>query len=538
MSGLALPIFSGGLLVLSFPPIATSLLPFIALSPLAVFVATEQPGAKGRLAAAKGGLLTGGVFFGSVLHWIPMALADAPLVAAGAYVGAVALFAHVIAAASWLLHRLLHDARMPLWLALALTWTSMEWLRGHLPGGFAFPWLPLSVSLSGFPDALTLAELSGDSGVTFWLCAINGLVAETVVDWLGDRGAPAGKGSAVRRLRPVGVACVVGMAPVVWGLSRSPSPNRSEALEVAVLQTDVSRTERDDPVTGARVAREAIDRLTARLPSGLDLVVLPETILPVALDGPEAIQDLAWLERLASRLRTTLLVGAFATRSVDGVSGSAGTALAFNSAFLVAAEGVLGRYDKRLLVPGVERVPLVPSPVLEAMGDPASLRRGSPGPLPRVGGVTLGPMICYEAAFGDLARDHLRRGADLLVNVTNDAWFGGWGVAGSVARAQHEAHLVLRAVETRTTVLRSANLGRAMVVSSVGRRVAEGPAGGEAALVARVPKQAGGPTPFVRFGDLVGLGSVVAVTLLLLLQLWTIRGLPAWARGMRRLERG
>jgi apolipoprotein N-acyltransferase len=203
-------------------------------------------------------------------------------------------------------------------------------------------------------------------------------------------------------------------------------------------------------------------------------------------------------------LRASNVVGAL---GVDPGAGARERAAVFNSVYEIDEDGVRGRYDKHHLVPGVERTPLIPAALLPALGDTTSYAVGQPEQLVisgSSGAVSLGPLVCYESAFGSLARAHVRAGAQVLVNVTNDAWFGD-GLPGKAARAQHEAHLVLRAIESRIPVVRSANGGLAMVVEPSGVARAVAPAGEEGVGVVAVTTSVGPASrPGTAVASLVG----------------------------------
>ena len=137
------------------------------------------------------------------------------------------------------------------------------------------------------------------------------------------------------------------------------------------------------------------------------------------------------------------------------------------------------------------------------------------------GGARLGTLICYESIFGELARTDRRRGADLLVNLTNDAWFGRdtwWGR--TTALWQHPAHAVIRAIETRTGLVRAANTGLSMFVDPLGRTFGETPFSQPAVRLAIV-HTTDSRSLYVRWGDwLATLAAMLALATLLL----------AWAR--------
>lgn len=161
-------------------------------------------------------------------------------------------------------------------------------------------------------------------------------------------------------------------------------------------------------------------------------------------------------------------------------------------------DGSPERYRKRRLVPMVEWRP----------GDVAMGPEG-----PGVLGGAYGALICWEAVFPSEARRARRAGAELFVNVSNDAWFSASGAWGRAGAHQHAAHLVLRAVEHRVGAVRSANGGPSFVVAPTGRILLVGSGAGPNVTVAEV-RSATGLTTYARTGDLAGAGSVVVAALL------------------------
>jgi apolipoprotein N-acyltransferase len=132
-------------------------------------------------------------------------------------------------------------------------------------------------------------------------------------------------------------------------------------------------------------------------------------------------------------------------------------------------------------------------------------------------------MICYESIFSPLALHYRRTGADFFVNITHDAWFGRevWWSRSS-ALWQHPAHLVMRAIETRAGVARSANTGISEIVDPLGRISHETPLFERAAFAGEV-MTTDGRTLYVRFGDVVGWGAVLLAIMGLIQSMWKAR---------------
>jgi apolipoprotein N-acyltransferase len=184
----------------------------------------------------------------------------------------------------------------------------------------------------------------------------------------------------------------------------------------------------------------------------------------------------------------------------------------YNAAFYFDSLGRTGPYPpyhKHYLVPVIERVPFVPVSWFRAV---PWLGRWSGGfghggalPLYPSSLGRFGVLICYESAFEDLPRRYRRAGADFVVNITNDAWFGR-----TAAPYQHVSHLVLRAIETRMGVARAANSGVSEFVDPLGR-VTQASRLGTQAVITGTLRTSDVRTLYVRLGDWVG-ALVVAAT--------------------------
>ena len=461
----------------------------MALVPFAMWAARLPRSGEGARSAARGGLLMGLVAHGLLLHWLVPALAWTTAWAPLAFLVVVGVLAGLTALFGWVLHGGVHRAGAPVWLVLPVAWTATEWLQGHLPGPLAFPWLELAVGLTGFPELLGLAEVVGGRGVSFWLALVSGLLAWMVVE--------RARMDRSRRAIALAVTAAVAVGPALWGTYRAETIPTVPVARVAVVGTDVPAAARDDAQAwNARmgpVLGEALERLEGE---AFDLVVLPEGT--VMTPEGEALLDV--LAGAASRHEADVMVGVYQ----DGAPPRNLAAL------LRAGARPPELYRKRRLVPLVEWRP----------GDVATGPAG-----PRVLGDVYGPLVCWEAVFPEQARQARLAGADMLVNLSNDAWFsasGGWGRAGA---HQHAAHLVLRAVEHRVGAVRSANGGPSYIVDPVGR-VRGFPAAGVGPVVGVAGVQSvRGSTLFTRTGDLSGPASALAAVLL------------AWLGWRRRAER-
>lgn len=454
----------------------------MALVPFAVWISRLPADEDGAAAAVRGGFLLGLVMHGLLLHWIVPALSWTTAWAPLALLFVVGLLAGLTTLFGWTLHRMVHGARAPLWLALPVAWTAMEWLQGHLPGPLAFPWLGLGTSLTGYPELVGIAELVGARGVSFWLALVSGVLATAL---LAPRPARVRIGLAL--------AAVV-VVPAGWGVARARTLPAAPVARVALVASNIPAATRRDPTAWRARANEFLDVTLDQALAGpdgeaVDLLVLPEGLV---MAGPEGLAGAPLVDRAraASAERgVSILLGAY----VDG-----GRAASENLAVLARPDGSApALYRKRRLVPLVEWRP----------GDPGGASFGDA--VLRDGGRVLGPLVCWEAIFPEAARDARRAGADLLVNVSNDAWFGASGGLGRAGREQHAAHLVMRAIEHRMGAVRSANGGASYVVDPSGRVSARLEPGPETRFTTEVVRSTSIVTLYTRTGDLAGLGSVL-----------------------------
>ncbi len=509
-----LPAVSAVLLALSFPPLHPLILPFVGLVPLAVWVCGLPSGSEGRRAAVRGTTVFGAVYFGILFYWILVALIWLSKLAILAFLGSWVALTGVAVLFGWMLHRAVHTVGVPLWLALPITWTAAEWFRAHLPDTLAFPWLGLGSSLSGFPELIGFAEIIGARGLTFWLALVNGLVAEIVLS-LGE-----GRG-----WRPRGaILAAVLVLPMGWSVWRANTLRMRAVGEVAVVQPNIPEHIKLDESAGLDSTFASLDRLMPRLvPGSVALVVMPEVTFTTYLTHPDAADVVARVQGYSREVGAPVLVGGFGHEFLDD-----GTFIPYNSAFLVEPQGLTDfQYDKRYLVPMVERVPLLPRSWLPTLRHFGTYGKGKGWPLAAAGDHLYGVLICYESTYAAAARSFRREGADVLLNITNDAWYGREPLyARTTALWQHPAHMVMRAIENRVGVARAGNTGISLFIDPVGR-VYNATSLFEADVRSDTIYTTDVVTFYVKYGDLVGNGAALAALLLTLASFWLSRRTPS-----------
>jgi apolipoprotein N-acyltransferase len=498
-----LPAISAILLALSFPPLHPLILPFVGLVPVALWIQALPPNAEGRRAAVRGSMVFGAIYFGSVFYWILVALIWFTKLAILAFLGSMVLLTGTAVLFGWMVHRMVHTVRLPMWLALPIAWTAAEWFRAHWPSSLSFPWLGLGSSLTGFPELVGVAELVGARGVTFWLALVNGLVAGLVL--------------ALREARPwtrhAAVIVAVTLMPMAWGVWRAGTLELRDAGRLAVVQPNIPEHIKLDRALVFDSTFASLDRLMSQVqPSSADVVILPEVLLPLYPMAPDPPGYLERIQRYSREVGAPLIFGGLGFRQDHS-----GQTAVFNSAFMMEPRGLASyQYDKRFLVPMVERIPFLPSSWLTGLQYFGAYGVGQGWPLAVVDETAFGVLICYESTYAEGARSLRLAGADVLLNITNDAWYGREPFyARTTALWQHPAHMVMRAIENRVGVARAANTGISLFVDPIGR-VYNTTELFEADIRVDTVRTTDVITFYTRFGDLVGNGAAGAALLLML----------------------
>ncbi|MGA2384546.1 MAG: apolipoprotein N-acyltransferase [Gemmatimonadales bacterium] len=484
------------LLFVAYPPFSLVLPSFVALVPfLWALEARTHGGTDARPGSgAKLGFWTGLLANGLVLYWIVVALWHFTPLSALGYAATVLILAAWWALAAWATVWVRRRTGLPMWAVFPLLWTAVEWGIGH-QGGVGFPWLGLGTSLTAVPTLVQWADLAGARGVGLWLAWVNVLVA-----------------LALRRRswRPVVPVAATLAAALAYGVWRERTTVLVPVTTVAVIQPNVGYKEKQTRREDSTLVQQLL-QMTVRAESlpGVRLVAWPEAAVPVFfVDHPRWE---AWIADSVRRSRIPVLVG-----GLDAEPNPAGYWDYYNAAFLFDSTGsdrLFPVYRKKYLVPITERVPFVNPRLFGNLKFFGGFGHGDRFPVYRIREGGFGVVICYESAFEDLPRRYRSDGADFLVNITNDAWFG--RTAGPY---QHAAHLVMRAIETRMGVARAANTGVSEFVDPLGYTHLRTPLDVERVEADTVYTTGIHPL-YVRLGDwvaifvLVGSGSLILAAL-------------------------
>ena len=405
------------------------------------------------------------------------------------------------------------------WVRHTQTDGSPWWYRLLLPAGafvaldFVFPRVfPWHLGFLQYPalPLIQIADLTGIHGVSFILvlCSVAGAA------FVSARQSPAGAG----RYRMAAVAGGVLLLQVAYGLWRMPqvaeAMQQADSLRMALVQPNLGIAANRNGLKPKERLQLLSDLSAATLAQAPDLVIWPESAYPYALTTQEQFlylpqgitNDVPWL------------IGGMA------YAGQEEARRLFNSTWLVApGQQVIGRYDKHVLLAFGEYVPM--QRYLPFLGriSPA-IGNFTPGEGPRLlalpGGVPIGPLICYEDIMPQPARLAVRQGARVLVNLTNDMWFGP-----TRAPYQHRNAAAFRAVENRRPLVRVTNTGVTSIIDAMGREQAALPVYQRGTLIGDVAALQM-PTVYQRFGDWFAWLCCAAAV-----------GLPGWRYVQRRAGR-
>ncbi len=428
-------------------------------------------------------------------------------------------------------------------LALAGFWIVLDWVRGWLFSGF--PWLPLAAAFWEFPMLLQIAAWTGQWGITFMIVLFNlGLVCGTGPEAV-VAGPPAGKPRKIFWPARIGlemllpVALFTGAVFLALVLMGSKQRSAQRLLRVGIVQPwtpykwDENNSKADEENWAVLRSLTAPFAYRQGSKNNVELVLWPEAAMADPIQGPKAGPYRQALNQLVTAVGVPLMLGGVGD-AYPRPGGKASPGYLDGVFFVRPGAGFAEEtYAKRHLVPFGEYVPAALRSWLPFLGkvipfDTIPGDRARTIPLTLAGGRTIqaGPLVCYEDVFGYLARDQVKAGADFIVVVTNDGWYGTGGGA-----LQHAAHSVLRAIETRRPVIRCGNDGwsgfidqdgDAFPVEKMGKTFTTGwilrAKGttyfrGAGALYAYTnPQFDGKETFYVRFGDwFVGLSGLLVV---------------------------
>ena len=447
--GYLIPVFSGLLLSLAYPTFNLGFLAFFCIVPFLLSLYGRD---------GKGGFFYGLSFglpyFFVTQYWIYHSInqyGGVPFVVSITVVMGLCLYESLYTGLFGLIVSTMTSKRPVLLTAFApFLWVGLEFLRGRLFTGF--PWSLLGYTQEGFSTLVQVADITGIYGVSFLVILVNTALTDLVITHFMK------KTDRRTALLSFTMVMLLFALSVAYGTQRIKEIKRitssSRHIRVAIVQGNIDQSVKWD----RRYQKEVIQRYFSLTKSSLrekpQLIVWPETALPFYPDLDKKLSKR--LKSFIKEIDTPLLTGAILVRDRRVVKNRLYYSLT-NSALLYDEDGnLLYVYDKIHLVPFGEYVPLKDllffiNRLVEGIGD---YKAGTSYKGAQLKWGAFSTIICYEAIFPGLVRKLVDASADLLINITNDAWFGK-----TTGPYQHFSISRFRAIENRVTLVRAANTG-------------------------------------------------------------------------------
>lgn len=390
-------------------------------------------------------------------------------------------------------------------IAFLFYWIAIEYLHSHWQ--FAFPWISLGHGFGNSPNWVQWYEFTGVSGGTLWILGLSTLIFYTLI-------RPS-------KLRYVSIPLAF-ILPIIASIIIGKNvPKHYDTKNIVVLQPNIDPYKKFGSSDYVAQAKRFLAMVEDSVDAETDLVVFPETALvdhinEEGINRNPSIRALTEFSRSHNGVR--ILTGASTHRFYKEGEERSPTVRttdfgdeyeSYNTALLIGPEGVIQKYHKSKLVPGVEKTPY---PRLLSFLEKLSIDLGGisgslgSDPGPTVFGDTsfaYAPLICYESVFADYANEFVAGGSHLIFVITNDGWW-----RNTDGHRQHKDYARLRAIENRREVLRSANTGISCHIDVRGN-VLESRGWWEPAVIKAEAKLYKGQTFFSINGD--GLGRVASI---------------------------
>ena len=453
-----------------------SWLAWIALVPMAILI--KNSSCKNNFYI---GFLTGFLHYITLIYWLtstlgtygklPVFLSIPLLILLSAYLASyMGIFAAIL---GWL-----RPSPVISILLLPALWVLLEYIRSFFFTGF--PWELTGYSQFNNLNIIQISDIFGVYGVSFLIILSNISVALIIVhlkgsSWYGE------KTTLKEAALPALVFVLILSGTWFYGKQRLKTidsiANGADSINVALIQGNIDQTIKWDKAYQQSTLEKYIRLSKSVKKNNPDLIVWPETAAPFYLQHNKEL--------------STILLNGICDTDTDFIIGAPSFALEnnrgkyFNSAYLINRKGeILGKYDKSHLVPFGEYIPFSKcfpflNKIVEGAGD---FHHGRKGVVLNWDKSKLAILICYEIIFPQLAGAMSNHNASLIINITNDAWYGR-----SSAPFQHFSMAIFRAVENRRSLVRAANTGISGFIDPAGRVLAKTDIFKKAAVTCQVP---------------------------------------------------
>jgi apolipoprotein N-acyltransferase len=417
----------------AFPPLPLGFVAYFSLVPLIIALEDKKPSEAFRM-----GYLFGLISNSLLLFWVGWATVLGT-------VAAMVLLCLYNAFLCWFYSLIQKRSKEAAVFFFPFLWVAMEYVRSLTE--MSFPWLNLSYTQTYYLKLIQHASLWGNYAISFWILWLNLLVYFLIKNRKKWRFA-------------ILFFAILMILPYIYGSWVMSERTNQEGIKIALLQGNMKQKIKWDEKFLDYNIRTYLEMSKRAAQEQVDLIIWPETAAPCYL----AAESLYFtrVQKTCDELKTPLLVG-----TNDYQVTSRGRLQYYNSAFLFTPHGGYPRvYNKINLVPFSEKIPYdhilgISERIQLGQSDFSNGEEFTIFEMPQ-GKFAI--LICFESVYPALVREFVNRGAEFLVNITNDGWFGK-----THGPFQHSQIAVFRAIENRIAIARCANTGVSIFVDPYGR---------------------------------------------------------------------
>jgi apolipoprotein N-acyltransferase len=443
-----LALSSGILTALSFPKFSLSFLIWISFIPL-FFILYKKNLKKAFFI----GFIAGFSYYALLIYWIPSVPAhygNVPYVLSFLiFILFVSILALFWSAFSWVFAFFSSFSPKLGFILVPFIWISLEYILTYFLTGF--PWCLIGYAQYKNLYLIQIASITGVYGISFIILLFNSLFVLSIKE---------------KKRNPFIITVIIIVIAYLYGFfTLKNSFEKKDLIRAGVIQGNVPSEINWQELTTKEILNlfhEHLELTEKASSKGAELIIWPEFTVPFCLSCPEPIQIYFKenLIKLCKKEKIHVLIGSIELKEQNGNTDY------YNSALLLSDKGILSQYAKIHLVPFGEYVPFKKilffvEKISHAIGE---LAPGRSINLHEFNSYKFASPICYEIIFPNLVRKFVKKGANFLVTITNDGWYGR-----SSAPYQHFSMAVLRAVENRRYLVRSATTGVSGIIDPYGR---------------------------------------------------------------------
>jgi apolipoprotein N-acyltransferase len=498
-------VLTGILHPLIFPPFNLGWLAWVTLIPLQISLQGLPP-----RRALWYGWLAGTIAFAGTVTWVITAMhqfGQVPIVVSALLMLLLAIYLGLyMGLYAWGYATFQQNHPNLLWLGAPALWVTLEFGRTYAFSGF--PWALLGYSQYQWLPVIQFADVTGVYGVSF-LIVMGNVALTSLLLWIVAKtrvsSMPIPWASTTSFVCALCLILIYG----TWRVHQQAELDASaNTLSIGLVQANIDQAIKwNEAYRDQTLQRYAT--LSQQAGKNTNLLIWPEAATPFLFEQEPAYQDK--ILEIAKDTHSPLLFGSPTLRFQQD-----GRPYLYNSVLMMTPEGrITGRYDKRHLVPFGEYIPIRSilfflDKLVVGIGDfqsgqgPMTMQVPAPSINDGSNGPRFGVAICFEVIFPDLVRRMAQEGANFLVTVTNDAWFGD-----SAAPYQHFGMVVFRAVENHLAFARAANTGISGFIGPDGRILTQTSIFSEQAVTGSLPLRSMSPTFYTEFGDVFSWGCVI-----------------------------